>query len=265
MFWIIFRFVSSRGPDVEIYSIENANVEMTLQTFHAGVRTFAINDESSLICIVDDSSSVLFYSLNISIGIGKSFIGNNLESKLKSITSTSLVRECFTAGFKVSWLPHKEMLAAAVPSTKGSIIIFNRKGGKSEQKKDDHTPEWEEIYIVNSETSQLTHGSEDISLAVFSPNGQYLATADNVGIVVIWEISSSDLFSMTLTSGSFVPINMLKTVPKGPLFDLVWGQKDGDNYLMLASASSSGYNCFDIHIYIYVYIYIYTLLHGPHS
>jgi WD40 repeat protein len=217
---------------------------MKLQTFSAGVRTFAVNDDSSLICIVDDSSTVLFYSLNTSIGVEKTFVGNNLENQAKGITSTALVRECFTAGFKVSWLPHKEILAAAVPSTQGSIIIFNRKGGKNEQSKDD-TPDWEEIYIVNSETSQLTHGTADINLAVFSPNGQYLATADNAGIVLIWEVSSTDLRNKTLTSGSFLPIKIFDTLPTGPLFDLVWGQKDGDNYLMLASASSSGYTCLD--------------------
>jgi WD40 repeat protein len=241
--------------------IGNVKMEMKLQTFDTGVTTFAVNDDSSLVCIVDDSSTVLLYSLTTNsnaIFVGnkllsdkKTFVGNKLENVAKEITSKASVRAGLEfnsfniTGFKVSWLPHKELLAVAVPSTKGRIILFNRKGGKNKLSKYEDTPIWEEIHIVTSETSQLTHGTEDINLAVFSPNGRYLATADNAGIVLIWEISSQDLLNMILMSGSFVPINMLNTLPIGPLFDLVWGQKDGDNYLMLASASSSGYNCLD--------------------
>ena len=230
--------MSSRGPDIEIFSCENQSVETKIKTMDRGVRTFAVTDDSRFICIVDDSASVLIYSLSSSdTAMGKSFLGSDLETLVKDITSVSLVRDCFKIGFKVSWLPHNSITAVAVPSTTGMTTIFSRKCGRGASV--DSIPVWEEIFLTTSSAAALTHGTVNINIATFSPNGRYLATADSVGIVLIWEVllQSGDTF---LTSEAFTVISMINSSPKGPLFDLVWGLKEADNYLMLVSPSASG-------------------------
>jgi hypothetical protein len=188
---------------------------MKLKTQNAGARTFAVTQDSTFICIADDSSAILIYSLKSSeSALGRIFTSSNLESRVVGITSTTQVRNFFEVGFKLSWLPHESILAVAVPSPSGVTTVFCRKGGKEEQFKGTFSI-WEEIFITTSSSSRLTHGGEDINIAVFSPN------------------------ETSLTSDSFSPINIFSTSPAGPLYDIVWGQREGDNYLMLVSPIAS--------------------------
>ena len=212
-------------------------METKIKTIDRGVRTFAVTDDSGYICIADDSASVLIYALNSLDGaIGKRFLGSDMEIAAKDITSVSLVRDCFKIGFKISWLPHKSIVAVAVPSAEGVTTIFCRNGGGGVQ---DGTPIWEEIYLATSTSATSTHGTADINIASFSPNGRYLATADTSGIVLIWEVITS-IGDNSISSEAFTVISMINTAPKGPLFDLVWGPLEGDNYLLLASPRASG-------------------------
>ena len=197
-----------------------------------------MTDDSNFVCIADDSSSVLIYSLKINdSALGKSFVGSDLETQAAKITSTSLVRDSFGIGFKLSWMPHKNVLAVAVPSLTGMTTMFYRKGGK--MKSPDGKAIWEEIFLVNAAGAELTHGFEDVNIAVFSPNGHYLATADRKGVVLVWEVIVRKK-DTTLKSSDFTPISMFNASPSGPLHDIVWGPKDGDNYIVLASPSASG-------------------------
>lgn len=212
---------------------------MKLKTQNAGARTFAVTADSTFICIADDSSAILIYSLKSSeSALGRIFTSSNLESRVVGITSTTQVRNFFEVGFKLSWLPHESILAVAVPSPSGVTTVFCRTGGKEEQFKGTF-PIWEEIFITTSSSSRLTHGGEDINIAVFSPNGRYLATADCKGVVLIWDVLNLGSQETSLTSDSFSPINIFSTSPAGPLYDIVWGQREGDNYLMLVSPIAS--------------------------
>ena len=214
-------------------------MELKLKTQSAGVRTFAISDDSKLVCVADDSSAVLIYSLTTSQSpSGKTFSSCNLESKVKGITSTSVVRDFFSLGFKLSWLPHKSILAVAVPSSNGVTTIFYRKGGKSLHGSEG-TAVWEEIFLTTSSASNLTHGNKDMNIASFSPNGRFLATADQSGDILLWEISDLDSTKDSIKSDSFTPFKKFSSYPTGSLFDIVWGQKDGDNYIMLLSGTGS--------------------------
>ena len=213
---------------------------MKLKTQNAGVRTFAVTADSAFACIADDSSAILIYSLKSSeSALGKTFTSSNLESRVVGITSTPLVRNFFEVGFKLSWLPHKNILAVAVPSPNGITTVFCRKGGIEEQSKESF-PIWEEIFITTSTSSKLTHGEEHINIAVFSPNGRYLATADCKGVILIWDVLNLGSQEISLTSESFSPISIFSSSPVGPLYDVAWGQRDGDNYIMLTSPTASG-------------------------
>ena len=212
---------------------------MKLKTQNAGARTFAVTADSTFICIADDSSAILIYSLKSSeSALGRIFTSSNLESRVVGITSTTQVRNFLEVGFKLSWLPHERILAVAVPSSSGVTTVFCRKGGKEEQFKGTF-PIWEEIFITTSSSSRLTHGGEDINISVFSPNGRYLATADCKGVVLIWDVLNLGSQETSLTSDSFSPINIFSTSPAGALYDIVWGQREGDNYLMLVSPIAS--------------------------
>ena len=212
-------------------------METKIKTMDRGVRTFAVTDDSGYICIADDSASVLIYALNSLDGaMGKRFLGSDLEAQVKDITSVSLVRDCFKLGFKISWLPHRSITAVAIPSAEGVTTIFCRSGGRGVQ---DRAPVWEEIYLTTSTSATLTHGTADINIASFSPNGRYLATADTFGIILIWEVITN-VGDNSISSEAFTVISMINTAPTGPLFDLVWGPIEGDNYLMLASLVGSG-------------------------
>ena len=222
-----------------IYSQENSNTELKLKTQNAGVRTFAISDDSTLVCIADDCSAILIYSLKSSLSaIGKTFISCDLESRIKDISAVAQVRSFFTVGFKLSWLPHKNILAVAVPSSNGVTTIIYRKGGKKEFGSEQN-PVWEEVYLTTSSSSKLTHGSNDVNLAVFSPNGRYLATSDCSGMTIIWDVVDLNAEGSTVSSDSFSPISAFESTPSGPLYDLVWGVKDGDNYIRVASPVAS--------------------------
>jgi hypothetical protein len=224
---------------VAIYSQENANTELKLKTQNAGVRTFAISDDSSLVCIADDCSAILIYSLKSSLSaIGKTFLSCNLESRIKDISAVAQVRNFFAVGFKLSWMPHNRILAVAVPSSNGVTTIIYRKGGK-EKFGSEQNPIWEEVYLTTSSSSKLTHGSNDVNLAVFSPNGRYLATSDCSGRTIIWDVIDLDATGNTVSSDSFTPISAFESNPSGPLHDLVWGMRDGDNYIRVASPVAS--------------------------
>ena len=70
----------------------------------------------------------------------------------------------------------------------------------------------------------ISHGSNQLALAQFSPNGEHIVTSDVTGVVLVWDSHTLDPISKHVTNVA--------------LCDIVWGPKDGDNYLLGTTSTS---------------------------
>ena len=141
-----------------------------------------------------------------------------------NMVEPSVARLYDSFGFKLSWSPVSDGLLA-IPTKTGVILL---------SKNNDLHSTWSEKFLIGS--GDLTHGHNSVNIAQFSPDGKYLASADTRGVVIIWVIE--DMEKECPAS----PVRLLTVRgDKGkdePLFDLVWGPKEGDDYLIAVTKTS---------------------------
>jgi hypothetical protein len=214
-------------PDVTALSMsKGAAVDSKISTAGLGVRDFALTADSKHIAVVDVDGSVCVHSLSYSTEMGGA---SHISQKTMETFNTNIVAKTVTRasgemGCKVSWYPMPaEKLLLAVPSTKGSVVLLTPSSAANASGES----RWGEAFLIGNETA--SHGSHDINLAVFSPNGRYLATADVTGTVVIWAFD-------TTRPAQSAPIHTLTAI-RSPLQDLVWGRNAADNYLIATTVN----------------------------
>lgn len=215
--------------DVVCLNMEKGGaVEHKISTASLGVRTFGLSADSEHIAIADVDGSVCVHSLTSSMDVDGThrMAKRDLETYNTSIITKDATRNPKETGCKISWFPlvsEKRMLA--VPSTKGSVVILSP-AAKSVPEGEERR--WEESFLIAS-TEGLTHGNSDLNMVEFSLNGQYLATADMQGTILVWA------FDAKKPSNSH-PVRKFSTSGTA-LHDLVWGRLATDNYLIATTAN----------------------------
>jgi hypothetical protein len=218
----IFRFVSSRSPDVIIHSKLANREESKVSTAGNGVRSFAVNSTGDYMGILDEGRGLSIVRLQNETGVlGKKYYGSNQEHKSNNLVHADTARKYEKFGFGLSWHPND--LCLAVPGDKQSISLFVKAAGTGSH--------WEEEPLVFANLGNSLQHTDVINLVRFSPNGRYLASADISGTVLVWDMVEKN------------PISKLSFTDRGapaPLYDLQWGSAENDNYLMAVSATSCG-------------------------
>lgn len=212
-------FVSSRSPDISIYSILAQREETKISTAGAGVRSFAVNPSGEYIGVLDEGRGLSIVAVPSDTGaLGKKYLASNQEHRCSNLVPADIARKYDKFGFAMSWNPTE--LCLAVPADKQSISIFRQQGKR-----------WEEEPLVCASEGSDLHHLDVINIVRFSPNGRYLASADIVGNILVWDMNEKSPISKISVSSHGGPT---------PLFDLQWGTQSDDNYIIVVTATSSG-------------------------
>jgi hypothetical protein len=204
---------------------------MTIKTHDNGVRSFALSQDDAFISSMDITGTILIHSLKSEVTVldGRAFTSNDLDYHASKIGSISVLRNLPEVGYKLSWFPHKDIYSVVVPAEKGATMIFSRKGGVS--RSGDLDAGWKESALVGDDSDSAA----DMNLSVFSPNGRYLATANTNGTILLWAVDDVSSGVSELSSDMFNVVQRLECYDT--LYDIAWGPRDGDNYLMVATAT----------------------------
>ncbi len=165
-------------------------------------------------CYIDEAGDAVISELHYDTDASgdKSFSGSVTASKIRSTVHNSVTRAVdMNIGCKLSWFKHK----VVVPSKDGTALLISLENN-----------EWVEKTLVADPTQELSHGSNQLALAQFSPNGSHIVTSDVNGVVLVWDSRTLD------------PISKYVTASNVALCDIAWGPKEGDNYLLGTTATS---------------------------
>ena len=196
----------------------------SIQTGDTGVRTFALTADELHVAIVDLKGKVIIVALTHlthPMGQTRIYSSNDVVQTYNHCVSASVAMQTSAsvpAGCKVSWTSVSGRPVLAIPAPSGSCTLcIATDSGK-----------WEDRSLANSLEGPLSHGNSDVNLAVFSPQGTHLATAATDGSILIWELNHAQLVQSR-------PVKRFSARTVNPLFDLVWGPLDGDNYLLAST------------------------------
>ncbi len=172
------------------------------------------------------TGKVLIVRLNAVAGATqKSYESHTTEKSFSGIVEKNVAMRTddeVDMGCKVSWNKSIDTRILAIPSGNGSCMLCVKGDAESD---------WTEVNLCSGDP--LSHGDSNLNLAVFSPDGKHLATADVSGKVVLWEMNMKDLKNSNAVR-VYTPDSDAK-----PLLDMAWGQEDGDNYLVISTKSST--------------------------
>lgn len=203
-------------------------VEHKIATGNLGVRTFALSADSKHIAIADVDGSVCVHSLDASTSVDGThhMAKRDLETFNSSIITKDATRSPKDTGCKISWYPLPfDQLLLAVPSTKGSVVVLS----PAAVTMDGEERKWEESFLIAPTDGPLSHGSNDLNMVEFSPNGLFLATADMQGTVLVWAFDAKK-------PTNSLPLRKFSSNDTA-LTDLVWGRTATDNYLIATCAN----------------------------
>jgi WD40 repeat protein len=170
-----FLFHASKEPNIIIESIRSPNNSNKIDTYNVGVKTFAISDDNKYLCYIDEAGDVVICELHYDTdALGdKSFSGSAIATKIRSTVHNSVTRAVdLNIGCKLSWFKHK----VVVPSKDGTALIVSLENNQ-----------WVEKTLVADPTQVISHGSNQLALAQFSPNGKHIVTSDVTGVVLAWD------------------------------------------------------------------------------
>lgn len=189
---------------------------MTLiNTKTESVRYFTTSQDEKHIAYLDGTGNVSIYSLEVRrdmLSGEESVSANVLEAFHQTVANTEIARNYSNYGFKMTWCD-QDLL---IPSTKASLLILSK--GSEDGK-------WRESFLHSAEKDKRHNA--DINLAVISPNGQFLATADMDGVILVWKLDLMDL------TQSEVVKKIVLSESKSALFDLAWSPEDSENALLV--------------------------------
>ena len=216
----ICRFIASYAHDITIYSITSGAIETTIPTNYTGIVAMSLKEvpltNSLYIAMVSISGELIIYHMNIETGP----TGQSYTNATKQHSSLSIVNREYCIPEKkincgISWKPDSNsdsntMLQLALPANTNS--------------------KWIEEMVVTTNTT-LGHGSIDLTMVSYSPNGRYLLTSDIAGSVVCWKCSDVAMDYEVLRKWTTAPVNTKQ------LDDVQWGLDAGSNYMVLLAGS----------------------------
>jgi WD40 repeat protein len=105
-------------------------------------------------------------------------------------------------GVTVSFQPTTTTTTSAATQ----VAFAHQDGAALLLSRSEKTDDWsEKHFLVTSDDSDFSHGTSDVHMTAFSPNGRYLLTADVAGRVIVWSARGLDS-----TTGSIDAIKMLQ-------------------------------------------------------
>lgn len=203
--------ISSKEPDIIIQSLLDSSVKTKISSFSTGVRGFSLSNDNKFICVMCEAGFIYLHSLQVDVA--GNIVGNNMMKKFGDLINIAAIRNSAT-GFKVSWSPEGTApVSLVVPSKDGCAVVFTYNSTSNE---------WDETPIVSGD-DDINHNKKDLNLAVYSPDGKHIATADLAGNIIVWD------------TAKYNPARKFVNSTSEPLVDLVWGT---DNDMLLVSATS---------------------------
>lgn len=200
------------------------------------MKTFAISPESAYISYIDANASLHIVHLETNAMQVPGESAHYSSTSFNHVTGVANKHSCRSASANVSLSWHPDYPILAAPLGRGAVGIFAHpsldisRGLQSAAKGYSQAApaEFKEHYLVGDEDSGSSHGSVELNLVAFSPNGRYLASADIAGVVVLWDLN--------ISANSIDAVQPLRKFQFGmSLFDLAWCQRVEDNYLIVSS------------------------------
>jgi hypothetical protein len=203
------------------------SAETKISTADIGVATFAMSDDNSCLCYVDLNGRANFLKTD------ETFSSYTEEEGVGGLVSNDVIRKM---SCKIGSSVCGGMPTFAVPSKDGVCALYSRNSANGS---------WQQVDAMECEAAAATHFGKSLNLASFSPSGQYLATADVEGVVVVWKVVVAAAAAGS-GSGSGNSSKMIESVEalqqysngadKEALVDLVWTSEHS-----LLACSKSGF------------------------
>eukprot|EP01041_Mallomonas_annulata_P002297 gene2297-4467_t len=208
-----YIFISSFGEYITVYN-NKLSIPKQIVDAHMGVRTFELSPLNDYIAFINTDGDLNIRRLRKDNGsLNDEFTGSDALFSSKDLISNTIVRELIKNGCMISWNPREKYSQLAVPSKKGSVYIYT--------KDDMDDKQWREDTLTCTDET-------DLNLAVYSPNGAYLAVANLKGVITIWDMQTTP----------FQQTHCVKCNTTDALLSMGWGQKNGDNYLVVQTSTS---------------------------
>lgn len=181
---------------------------LDIGTSDVGVRTFALSSCGNFLALVNDNAELMVHKLHRGLSASRYDAYDNVFRD-SGIVQKQIVLDHVRVGCQLSWHPTQPLLA--VPSSQGSISLVKSadSGGTS----------WTDTSLVG--LPPLCPGDQPLNLVAFSPCGRFIASADLIGRIVLWDVALKD------------PIHAVTALPSGPLVSVCWGGVDGDSVLVV--------------------------------
>lgn len=196
------RLIAGEDTDGILVHHLMTSTQSKISTADIGVATFAMSDDNETMCVVDLNGRANFLKMD------PDFVSYSDEEGGGGIVSNKVIR---SMSCKVGFAKCGGMPTFAVPSKDGVCELYTRVGDNK----------WSSNSALEGENSAATHFGKDLNLACFSPSGEFLATADVEGVIVVWKVDIAPDGNGTADS-----VNQFSPADKTELVDLVWSSKD---------------------------------------
>lgn len=179
-------------------------------------------DNSLYIAIVTTSGEVVIYHMNVERGPkGQTYTNATKQHSALSIINRENCIQEKNINCGISWAPGPS-LTLAVPAFSGSLCLL--------RKHDPSSTTWIEEMVVSADVT-LGHGSLDLTMVCYSPNGKYLLSSDMKGFVACWRCDERASNYEILRKWHTTPLN------NKHLDDIRWGLEVESNYMLLLAGS----------------------------
>lgn len=212
-------FASSPESFISVCAIENDDGEFRvtrdfkISTHDLAIKSFAVSPSGQYLAYLDASSN--FQIVSMTVGPRAESLLSNIDHSAGQLACARLVTSN-TGCCKLSWHPSDQELVA-VPGRDGTVYLFKRTNEDTK---------WSESILI---------ADGDISEAVFSPSGNYIAACNTEGAIYVW--------SLDVTTKSYVFEKKFCCKEAGDTMpdtlDLCWGIESAGKLSLLVASSSN--------------------------